>query len=81
MNNPHDGGAAFPSDQPAMGYGPDARLIQPGMSLLDHFAGLAMQSLIGKTTLQNCFTADNIAVKAYDYAEAMIEERSRRADR
>lgn len=57
----------------------------PGMSLLDHFAGLAMQAWItnphrtpnafGSGTTQT--TIDTLAHNAYKIARAMLEERAK----
>jgi hypothetical protein len=58
-----DGGPAFPPNPN------DAE----GMSLRDWFAGMAMQGL-----LANCGAdSEQIAKKAYEYADAMLVERNR----
>ena len=53
----------------------------PGMTLLDHFAGLAMQALIAKLPIELTNTGDDkfrlTAAGAYAYAAAMIAERNR----
>lgn len=66
-----------------------------GMTLLDYFAGLAMQAIIesgdykeamvksGSAGTPNVFrdcTHDEIAQWAFDYAEAMIAEKRRREE-
>lgn len=45
--NPNDGGPAFPTDHSS---DPEYTNMQGGMSLRDHFAGLAMQALITART-------------------------------
>lgn len=51
----------------------------PGMSILDHFAGLAMQGLLANPgDLSYLSTsAKGISGMAYDYARAMLEERAK----
>jgi hypothetical protein len=71
MNPINDGGPAFPTDAICKSSG---RLLHQnfGMSLLDHFAGLAMPALIvaGHDMQQ-------AATNAYATAAAMIAERER----
>ena len=43
-----------------------------GMTLRDHFAGLAMQGMVSTSNNMN-----NIAKTAYDMADAMLEERNK----
>lgn len=72
IDDPADGGPAFPSENRP---GVDA-----GMSLRDHFAGLAMQAMIGAITqiddagiIRN--RPSSVAELAYLYAECMLEQR------
>jgi len=60
-----DGGPAFPIP----GLQADASF--NGMTLRDHFAGLAMQALIAATHA----TADDTPTLAYEIADAMLEAR------
>jgi len=50
-----------------------------GLSLRDYFAAKAMQGLItGCYSGDNCgFTVDGNVVAAYEYADAMLKERSK----
>tara|TARA_R110000744_G_scaffold86109_1_gene168330 strand:- start:188 stop:430 length:243 start_codon:yes stop_codon:yes gene_type:complete len=76
MNNEIDtGGMAFPAH-------PKERLdTARGMTLRDHFAGLAMQAIISKAPYDTYVEADYIetekltAAGAYSYADAMIKAR------
>jgi hypothetical protein len=74
----NNGGPAFPrplGHHPHMGctYS-DA---QQGMSLRDYFAGHALAGLLSDETIERV-TPEGYAKSAYDYAEAMIEERTKR---
>lgn len=53
-----------------------------GMTLLDHFAGLAMQGYISSigVTATHAPTDTDIARYSYDQAEAMLAERNRRME-
>lgn len=71
-----DGGPAFPSKH---GAGIDEQVVNPGMTLRDYFAGLALQGLVrahtgrpyhNKAALQH-------AKSAYDYADAMLGAREK----
>ena len=88
---PNDGGPAFPrpyaDDQHTP---PDAeyKQAQPGMSLLDYFAGQAMAGMLANESITNGLDAITdsegedvpwvIAMDAYDQAEEMLHERERR---
>lgn len=48
--------------------------MRPGMSLLDHFAGLAMQAFANEYVYDN---SDAIADRAYTLANAMLKERAK----
>lgn len=51
------------------------KLRSHGMTLLDHFAGLAMQGQIAHSDM---FIYDDVAERAYYIAEAMLREKQRR---
>lgn len=63
MDNEKTGGPAYP------GHG------STGMTLLDHFAGLAMQSVVANGG--SLGSSEGVARSAYGYAAAMIAERNR----
>lgn len=73
-----DGGPAFPGEE-SVRFSQDNGCNE-GMSLRDYFAAKAMQAIISKVDL---FFADNgehpivlnIALGAYDYADAMLKAR------
>lgn len=44
----------------------------PGMTLLDHFAGLAMQIMFAET-----IEPEDVARDAYEMADAMLKERTK----
>ncbi len=50
--------------------------IREGISLRDHFAGLAMQGIL--TTLSKTVNPDSVAQMAYNMADAMLAEREKR---
>ena len=67
MEKAADGGPAFPV------------LTSNGMSLRDWFAGVALQGLIANA---GALPTDDLSFAAYDYADAMLKERSKlRSDR
>ena len=93
------GGAAFPGFAYTNSYGcakinekGDWENYEQGMTLLDHFAGLAMQGLLARRGgytdddtapdtdgfRQDVPTTEITAEYAYNQAEAMIAERARR---
>ena len=49
--------------------------LREGISLRDHFAGLAMQSLLTKASAT--VGSDSVAMAAYHVAHQMLKERSR----
>ena len=57
------------------------QICEAGMTLRDHFAGLAMHAIISKAPYDTYVEADNIetekltAAGAYSYADAMIKAR------
>ena len=64
------GGAAFPVPNDANVNG------QEGQTLLDHFAGLAMQGLV--VNAKDNIYATGIATLSYEVASSMIAEKRRR---
>ena len=87
MNEPKDGGPAFPGNSDTCGgsFLHEARdpntglpyfvIVNPGMSLRDWFAGMA---LFGAGTLwRNCITEQDVTKNAYRIADAMIAEREK----
>ena len=53
----------------------DLEDLREEISLRDHFAGLAMQSLLTKTSVT--VGSDSVAMAAYHVAHQMLKERSR----
>ena len=91
MSTPNDGGPAFPT-HPAVDPDNGEYNTEPGMTLRDWFAGKALQGLIADPISYNGalvqIKADNskggsadicsvMARWSYDYADAMLAERSR----
>ena len=80
-----DGGPAFPMEidtEDSKGY-PITGKIVGGMSLRDWFAGMALQGMVAQPN-DHTFTWDytkevrqRLAVKAYQYADAMLAERNK----
>lgn len=71
----NDGGPAFPV---SCGTGPlSANFVSPGMSLRDWFAGMALQGFLHAHGPPNVHlpTAKDAAYWAFEYADAMLEER------
>ena len=64
-----DGGYAFPTHA--------AFDNNPGMSLRDYFAGLAMQCYINQQTGQPKVNMEDAAFYAYSQADAMLDVRSK----
>lgn len=67
-----NGGSAFPSEQ---GFDTDGMWNQsydPGMSLRDYFAGQALAGNLGNPWASN---SDDIAVRCYQIADAMLAAR------
>ena len=83
---PETGGPAFPLDSSdgARGHqsGPNSWQF-PGLSIRDHFAGLALAAMIGNTDKDGCTRGAAgvpiLAKFAYEYADAMLAERVRAA--
>lgn len=66
-----DGGPAFPVPAGAAGLNGDWHYADPGMTLRDWFAGMALQ---GMTANHDC-QVNPAAEKAYRYADAMLAAR------
>lgn len=83
MSDHDDGGPAFPNITPDM-----IEWCRPGMTLLDYFAGLAMQSMVAGEGARQVAERDDrydetnwdyiVASNAYVMAEAMLREKRRR---
>ena len=54
--------------------------LRKGISLRDHFAGLAMQELMA-ADVRVIWDNESIAELAYDQADAMLAEREKRNDK
>ena len=67
-----DGGPAFP-----VSVQPDFQYAEPGMSLRDWFAGLAMQARLSGLDMPRLDIRHAIATDAYAIADAMLAERSK----
>jgi len=68
----NDGGTAFPAAQ----YGfvaPDGHTT--GMSLLDWFAGMAMQGMLSNPNVRGNVDSDIITRDAYEVAKSMLKAR------
>lgn len=65
-----DGGSAFPDIRNAIDW-----KYQPGMTLRDYFAGMALQGIIAH--VDKSVTVEVISDYAYYQADAMIERRKR----
>lgn len=83
MKNP----SVFPNEE-TVWEGDESRIVEhPGMSLLDHFAGLAMQATLSSSTRMEGIgiihekTKEDIqnivAALSYEHARAMLEERAK----
>ncbi len=70
----HDGGPAYPTDSERQN-GHDSYHFA-GMTLRDHFAGLAMQS-IAISYPREVKSSDEVATDAYEMADAMLKERAK----
>ena len=82
MSKKHDdGGAAYPTDARL---NESREVVQPanyGMTLWDHYYGLAMQGLLANGDGEGMDWADSLSVIAADTADSMIAERNRRIGR
>lgn len=74
MDKINDGGPAFPYDNWEGDGQPDCN---PGMSLRDWFAGMALQGYLSAHSGHDVMMPDECrtAVRAYGYADAMLEAR------
>ena len=76
MNTPiNDGGPAFPARPTEKLIGGGLITAHLGMTLRDHFAGLAMQGICASSPTDD-FTNKIIAWEAYNLADEMIKARS-----
>ncbi len=79
MNNPKDGGPAFPRTH-SEAEGPVGSMdAQKGMTLRDWFAGQAISGLTANARFSN--TARDVERLSYEIADAMIEEKAKREKR
>lgn len=73
------GDNAFPTEFQVNSSGDVISYAAPGMTLLDHFAGLAMQGELASQTPEREWTSPvKLVMYAYQVAEAMIAEKRRR---
>lgn len=80
MSKTNDGGPAFPVKRVCRdSQGIDHEIHEQGMSLRDWFAGQALAGLASNCTDAGLSTwlPDSIAVRAYDYADAMLAAREK----
>lgn len=75
MSNEKTGGYAFPAIGESNTPGGTRYVFNEGMTMLDHFAGLAMQGLVVQVGFGGA--QKDIAEEAYSIAAAMIAERNR----
>lgn len=71
MSNKKTGGPAFPVKTPTPGY--NFETVHQGMTLRDHFAGLAMQAMVANGG--SLGSSEGLARGAYVYADAMLKAR------
>ncbi len=69
------GGNAFPGEQGHTPYGTWNQTWDPGMNLLDYFAGQALANIAGTDK-----PATRIATACYDFAQAMLTESLKRRE-
>lgn len=83
MTNEKTGGPAYPYQTEEWGVDSTGEKVlvdikEPGMTLLDHFAGLAMQGILANMSDDRGWPSDDILTRrAYGYAAAMIAERNK----
>lgn len=71
-----DGGQEYPGPEYAWREGePELVGCEPGATLLDHFAGLAMKQILAAPIIAP--TPQHLAEEAYEYARAMVAEKRR----
>ena len=73
MSEIDQGGFVYPSGQKVLGYD-DILPARSGITLRQHYAGIAMQAIIALEGVNSTFEGDLVDAKtAYRYADAMIE--------
>ena len=77
MSDEKTGGYAFPAIGESNTPGGTRYVFNEGMTMLDHFAGLAMQQLTEYLKPIDYGCIDGTVKLAYRYAAAMIAERNR----
>lgn len=79
MSEKNDGGPAFPCEQHETQEGTWNQTFEPGMSLRDWFAGMALQGLASATDASGAWTGADptVANQAYRIADAMLAERAK----
>lgn len=85
---PNDGGPAFPSTEPTKIDDKEYFLLKGGMSLRDWFAGMALRGILDsweRPITDEEFKGgvaipikENVAKVCYEFADAMIAERSKK---
>ena len=76
MNNAIDtGGMAYPSGKSEDPGYENSLPYHEGMTLRDHFAGLALQSILASANLDEDMTQNQLAEIAYEQADEMISAR------
>lgn len=71
------GGPVYPSSSSNAAYGSGGGLHITGLSLRDHIAIVAMQSMMSNKDLFERMTTEMIAIEAYEQADAMLERRNK----
>lgn len=75
-----DDAAMVAGDQPAFGHGSPEHGGHPGMTLLDYFAGQALNCVAESRTdgqPSRAWDMNEVAADAYELAQAMIEQREK----
>ena len=74
-NTKNTGGPAFPALKTTVNKSPGVYTseVEPGMTLRDYFAGLAMQAMVANGG--SLGSSEGLARGAYGYADAMIKAR------
>lgn len=73
MSKINNGGPAFPLLKPKIGYHADIQQADEGVSLRDYFAAKALPQI--QFSLYGACDPDEIAMQAYQQADAMIRAR------
>jgi hypothetical protein len=73
-----DNPPAFPFTEQGMSSfsGQTVDIVNPGMTLRDYFAAKALQAMATRSDMDGV-AYDKLAAYAYDYADAMLAERSK----